>query len=364
MAVWCLKILVDTLWYFAVMGPFFAVWYSWIAKAGVLLPVFYAGYILLRKRNSGILEAQGSVFLWQCKILAGMAFLEMAFTSVKNWEEHGAVWTFLFFAFGVLFLRITRLGEEYRRNVRFWVWNGVYVIGVLFLAAALTSKVVVQAVLWLVKNIYFKLIVPILMAFVYVAAGAANLVLWLLRKLFPPEIAEQIQDITMPMMAKGTPFTQEAEEVAGLPMPFRVFAWIELAVVVMLLVWYFVRRLLGEVSREKRMPQAGTIEKSSLERPERPFRRKRNSAKQQEGIRFVYQKFLKLCRKQGIEITASDTSREIQKKAQHVWDEKTTEALRELYLKARYSEQQIQESEIEQAKREYRKLQKESAHLL
>ena len=73
---------------------------------------------------------------------------------------------------------------------------------------------------------------------------------------------------------------------------------------------------------------------------------------------------MKLCRKQGIEITASDTSREIQKKAQHVWDEEATEALRELYLKARYSDQQIQEGEIEQAKREYRKLQKESTHLL
>lgn len=363
MAVWCLKILVDTLWYFAVMGPLFAIWYPWITKFGCLLPVIYVVYILIRKRKSGILEEQKSVFLWQCKILAGMTFVEMAFSSVENWERYAAVWAFLFFAFGVLMLRITRLGEEYRKNIRFWVWNGVYVVGVLFLAAALTSEVVTQAALWIVRNIYFKLIVPFLMAILYVVAGAANLVVWVLKQIFPPEIANQMQEVVMPAVGGGTQMTEEAEEVAGLPVPLQTFAWILAAAAVVLIVWYFSRKLLEEVSERRRRPQTGTVVKSSLERPDTVFKKKGKITKQQEGIRLVYQKFLRLCRKQGVEIAASDTSRRIQEKAQSIWEEEKTGRLRELYLKARYSEQQIQEGEIEQAKKEYQKLKKESAQL-
>ena len=53
-------------------------------------------------------------------------------------------------------------------------------------------------------------------------------------------------------------------------------------------------------------------------------------------IRELYRKFLRLCRKNSVELKRSDTSSDIEKKSRSLFPEEESEAFREIYIRARY----------------------------
>ncbi|NLW39605.1 MAG: hypothetical protein GXY96_01560 [Tissierellia bacterium] len=75
-----------------------------------------------------------------------------------------------------------------------------------------------------------------------------------------------------------------------------------------------------------------------------------------EQIRYYYRKLLIKMEKRGVNITSSDTSFEINLKAEKNMDGKALDDLRRIYIEARYKEGEIDESKVKKMKKLYKRL--------
>ena len=72
-------------------------------------------------------------------------------------------------------------------------------------------------------------------------------------------------------------------------------------------------------------------------------------------IRYYYRKFLSKMDKSGIEILETDTSLQINKKANEVYPEDISR-IREIYINSRYSNSQVEEKDVKEMEELYKKL--------
>lgn len=355
MILWCIKISVDIFWYMAVMTPVLAVLpFPW-AQIGYLFPVIYAVLTFFTKHDE-TLGTQKTFFIWQLRVLLVVTAIEWTILGTTVWSE-AVVWMIAFLVSGVFFLRITRLGKDYRRDKLFWAWNAIYLLALLFLALLLTSDTVVFGVGWLLKCIYFYVIVPILQTILSGFGWVIYVVVLIVWKIFdkigfgfPKEMVSQIlftaEDIT----------EEEVEELREIPFSIQTVFSILCAIAVGIGIYFLYRKLVS-VSKNEDENHTGLV-KTRLEKPEHADTGRKKRVRQ-TGIRLIYQKFLGLCEKSGISITPYETSLRVQKRAEDIWKESELQPLRELYLKARYGMQQAEEEDIERAKRQYKKIKEE-----
>jgi len=89
------------------------------------------------------------------------------------------------------------------------------------------------------------------------------------------------------------------------------------------------------------------------------FRRLTNFIKpksNEEKIRLYYKKFLENCQEYQIEIRGSDTSLDVSKKAQYIFDPIIMEKMRKIYIRVRYGQQKVNTSTYEEFKGYYKEL--------
>lgn len=357
MALLVLKICVDVCWYLAVMCPIIAALPLPLAAVFYALPAVYALALLFKQIDFSAFLPNQDIFLWECKLLLLAAALEIGFAGASNWENRSAMWVFLFLSLGVLLLRMSRLGDKYQKDKRFWMWNGIYVVAVLLLALAGTSDAMLHSVVWLVKSAYMNLIVPILLGILYLFSSILEVLVSGLMSLFPEwELKTRIQEFTV------DPLAEQLKDVEEKDIPYQ-FKWIMVVIIVIIaavVIWQIYKKLTDttESNPEKTL---GMMTKSRIAKKDRKTGPgKDREDKQEHTVRVLYQKFLKLCVKNGIEITPAESSLEIQEKASSVWETEEIRPLRRIYIKARYSGKNVSEAEMESAKEEYRKIKKSS----
>jgi len=76
----------------------------------------------------------------------------------------------------------------------------------------------------------------------------------------------------------------------------------------------------------------------------------------EEKIRLYYKKFLENCQEHQIEIRGSDTSLDVSKKAQYIFDPIIMEKMRKIYIRVRYGQQKVNTSTYEEFKGYYKEL--------
>lgn len=361
MAVWGIKLAVDICWYFAWVSPILVFLPSLAVWIGYGIPVVYAIYLVGKKIQGTVLQSQKDVFFWQCKLLGILIALELVFCGAEVWKEQADVWVICFLAFGILLLRMTRLGEEYQADKQFWGWNTAYLAGILLTAVLVSSDFMMNTILWIIQTVYFHIIFPVLMGILYVIAWLCDKIVAIINQLLFSKFQSSLLEQTMDMFQLEDTTKQWKEpEITSFPVSFQTILWC-LAIMAVLLIIVIVYRKLLSASDTVQTSKIGSVQKMRIEKSERTRRRKtyQNQEGVQEGIRLLYQKFLRLYRQKGLSGQEYETSEEIQRNAEQVWDKQEMEKLRNLYVRERYGEEQIEQSEIDSMKRMFQRWKRE-----
>lgn len=145
----------------------------------------------------------------------------------------------------------------------------------------------------------------------------------------------------------------ETTETGQAPAILRLLGRL-LPVLFLLILLYFLYRKLTDMGNRSGEKIYGTVERSGIPAEKRPSGRilglfeKRN-------VRYYYRRFLLLCRKRGIVIPDSATSRRIEENAQALWPGKELFRFHEIYRNVRYGEYPETEREVKEARELYRR---------
>lgn len=85
-----------------------------------------------------------------------------------------------------------------------------------------------------------------------------------------------------------------------------------------------------------------------------------------KAVRYYYRKFLKVCRHCGYVLEKSDNSATVERGAKYIFRPEKffiLSHLRQIYIKARYSEHEVTRQDVEEIKKDYEALEKESSDL-
>ena len=85
-----------------------------------------------------------------------------------------------------------------------------------------------------------------------------------------------------------------------------------------------------------------------------------------KAVRYYYRQFLKICRRHGYVLEKSDNSAIVEHSAKYIFRPENFSILshlRQIYIKARYSEHHVTDQDVEQIKKDYEALKQESGEL-
>ena len=111
--------------------------------------------------------------------------------------------------------------------------------------------------------------------------------------------------------------------------------------------------------RGGRLPAQPVSERSVGRAESARFYRPPGRGTPRETVRYYYYKFLLLCRSRGLLFRPSDTSQRIAQQARESFSPEALEALREEYIRARYSLAPVDRAAARRAQQLYRRLRDE-----
>ena len=316
----------------------------------LLTELAYLIWLTVRQAYMPVWETQTEIFSVYWKVFLGVLILE--------WLGAPAETRAMTLPAGltasvccILLNRSLRHEPSVYRTLRFQAVNLIGLAAVGFAALLLGSETFLSLVGTGLGWFYNTLIAPLLMGIIYLLIQLIKGIAWLFSfiKLKDPE-KKDAQDIKLDGLDTEMELIQ-GEEAVGIRF-LTALLIIAAAAAAFLLLRALARGL-------RKAKQAGTMQAVTLRSvaeeavpepvaPRGPVRR----------IREIYRRFLRLCLRRKVAIARSDTSLDVQRKSEGLFEEADSAALRRLYLKARYRET-ADEEEAEQARQLYRQLKKE-----
>lgn len=358
MFLWIVKWITDVCWYLAILEPVRLSLPKIWKMVCEILPILYGGWmVLLWKQKRMAVVSQKQVFFWECRILVAAIAVNLIYHTEMQLKTMSCIWIIVFAMFGIFQLRLERLDEEEQKDPLFLAWNGMTCVMIALAAAVFASSPVLQIVVWSVKWIYFRIIVPILMGIVYLIGILADILVWFLSLIFPD--SSGIREMTELLNSgQGWNIPLQNEEVTGFPVSMRMLFWFLLGVIFCIAVVFLYKKLVLAME-EKNAGSSQTIVKQKIKKEDREEVHKRNRGEEHsDAVRRTYQKFLLFCKKQGMRLEVFDTSEEVQQKALDLGKEKgkkELEGLRKLYIAARYSTEISGKEKGEEAEEYYKR---------
>ncbi len=327
-------------------------WVRWLAVLPAAVPFFLPGAVradwiaalpglgylvwMVRREDYGLSWSRGAdVFSMLWKVCIPFALLFSVYGGVKSLAGQGLPAFLLAAVSSVLLLRSIRHGPDVYCQCSYQLLNGVSAALLLALAWLASTDWFLNG-LWAV---YARVVLPVLQTVLMAVslAGAVlfllvfGLVMWLISL-----VSEAAWVETEAAAAQGE-LTKQVREVAG-----SGAEWLERVVLLLLVaagaaaLFYFFRWMTRRWAERAYVHGAGDcLSPAEAARRREPRRLPRTYAGR---IRGQYRRFLRHCRKRGIEIEASDTSEEVEAKACRRLVDRGAELadLRLLYRKARY----------------------------
>lgn len=166
-----------------------------------------------------------------------------------------------------------------------------------------------------------------------------------------PQTDEEIADI----------FKRMLENDSGLPIWLTKLLSIVSKLLIIILIIYLIKRVLKKyVLYNKKEEKAYIEEREYIDIKDEKAKKERISIFEPrdigEKIRYYYKKYLIKIQKKGINIENSDTSLDINMKAEGDFDKKGIKELRDIYIETRYGEKEANETMAEDVKRLYKKI--------
>lgn len=311
-----------------------------IAGFVILLPCFVYGFYCLAKRAwDPELSESREQFLLLVKILPFMLVVGLFAIDVGRLQTHTLPHAVLFLVSSILLLRMLRQKPSVLSDRRFLLANGLAASGALLAALFFSSKAFLGTVSAALSALWSVLVTPLLV----IIMAVAMVVYWLFSLLFSGTAVKQTgQEIHIDLEG-----AEELMEEAGLPGSsghpvLAAFFVLLLAALVIFIIFLLFRRLRPAIGGRK---GNASLEKRSFLPSQESGRNKRTvfslAGTPQDRVRRRYAKVLKLCAKRGAEgLAGVSTMQQLQIECSVLPEgAKELEALRELYLAARYGEE-------------------------
>jgi len=362
-----IKIINDLSLYFAIIFYLKAIiapgsiWF-WLPAA---LPVFIYGFGLyknIRSKNQVLSYGKQKDYFLKTLRFLPLFLLPAFFTlDLRTLEQQALPWLIVYLFSGVVLLNLLRHNASWQKNKLFLALHlgGILLCSFLCLEAGRTRllQILGQGFLLLYKHV----ISPLLILF----GTCISFFIWLFVQ-FITLLAEKGAEKTTDFDWSSAPSVKDAignntgsglAFILSLLKPLLFLAVIGAMVITL-------KRLSGTFSAKKADPHNST----SQQREALPF--KPPSAgllpkifvpkDPRLAVRFYYRKFLTLCLEHGIAISPSNTSSQIQEKAQRIFPGKTLQEIRQLYIAARYDDKPVSPEEVEKIKSLYKEIKKQN----
>lgn len=254
---------------------------------------------------------------------------------------------------GIALLRILRHSREVIDSLSFRRSNLITLAAVIAAGALLSSETFISGVTHIASLIYNGVFVNLIMAVIYVVIKGASLLSGLFSMIFNKQVTFQSEgDDT----AAGRPdFYFEDEGLAQVPQPLVYAAAVFAAVLAVYLAVKLFKQLAGRNRRFE--TNGGEISRESISLSRRsPFSLRFSSDR--EKVRQQYRKFLKECLARGMRILPSNDSLEIENGASELFPGAPLSKLRQVYIKARYTEKEITGDDLRHSKELYSAIKK------
>lgn len=285
----------------------------WLCYAGTFMPTW---------------DTQKEIFSIYWKVLAGVFVFEalLDFSSAAASTLPAGV---MALACCILLNRALRHEESVYRTMRYQLVNLAGLAAVAFAALLLGSPAVLGAVGAALGWIYDNLISPVLMALLYVFIQLIKGISWLFSWIH----IEKVEETEVTNLESGDAAStdwMEFEEGGGVDIRILYAFLIILAGVLLFLL---LRKLAGSLRKKASVIQKVNERRLAVTQHEPEDPPAHGAVRK---IRELYRKFLRLCRKNSVELKRSDTSSDIEKKSRSLFPEEESEAFREIYIRARY----------------------------
>lgn len=270
--------------------------------------------------------------------------------------EHVIVFILLFLISSIFLMRMLRQESEVFNNPRFRIINALSVLLVFVLALLMSSQAFLGAVLSLLGLVYRTLCLPVLYLISYLFMGVVYVVDWVIRTFFSSE--GPTEDI-MENLSQGL---EQLKPIAGdgAAGPSDTVTMIAQGILIVIAIIFVVilvlRNKKGRLSLERSSVQEfrSTI---VAYRPEEKIPADRFPPREpRAAVRYYYRSFLRLCSRLGHDFPRNSTSASIEKAVSHRFDEETLQAMRETYIRARYSEHDISKEDAASIKAQVKNL--------
>ncbi len=307
----------------------------WLCFLGTYVPVW---------------DRQVEIFSFFWKILAGVLVFE-AVMDLRTAAASTLPAGLITLVCCILLNRALRHEASVYRTLHFQLVNAAGLAGVGAAAVLLGSPVVLRAVGAALSWFYEHVISPILMALIWLFVELMkgfNWILQLIRKKDP----EEPPVVEIPSGPVDSTDWRVVEEGRGFDIRVLYAILILLACVLLFLL---LRKLAGTLRKKAAVPHREGERRMAAPPPPREELPARGPVRK---IREIYRKFLRLCRSRSVDLVRSDTSLDVEKKSYTLFDPEESEALRQLYLKARYREE-AEPSDAEEAARVFARIKKQ-----
>ena len=279
--------------------------------------------------------------------------------------DHIVPFAMIFLIANIFMLRLLRQDAEIFNETKFRVMNLLTVGATLLAAVIITSK---PALMLLGKfyDFILTLLQPVLYLFVYGGYGLYWVLTWIIatvRSLMSGESVDQNQllESGMELLPEGF----EPDYLGTSPDFVRLVQGAIVVIGVLLVVLYFLGNRRG---RNKRSEGSIREVRSSVTnyRPdeEKIYADHFPPREPRAAVRYYYRNFLRICQNLGHEFPRHFTSKHIENTISYHFEKEPLQRMRDTYIRARYSEQEITKEDVKQIKEQVKLLKSDVSELL
>ena len=238
-------------------------------------------------------------------------------------------WAAFWLLSNIALLRALRHETAVRNDPRFHLMNLGLVASIPAISICLSSERVISLVVTPLSTFYRQVLLPVLVSLLWIPF---MLLQWLFNLLFPPYANNPTEEVPEDLGEFKEPFDTE---IFDIPNELEILFWVVLALGVAAILFLLLRSFFKtQASTSVAFRKSESAAHSDDLKPKKRLAESSNV----QRIRRQYRKFLKLCRGQGIVITESFTSRDIDQRAQRNSNlSPFSPKIRQLYIKARYA---------------------------
>ncbi len=317
------------------------------------LPALYVGLTIAGQRYYIDHDSQADLFRTG---MAVVIFIAIVFVLLMK-LDYIIPFAVLFLISYIFMLRLLRQDAEIFNETKFRVVNLLTIGGVMAAALFLTSDLFLSFLSVTVTPVFELLMQPVIYLLTWLGMGLFYAMLWLItfiRSLGSGETVDQNDLLAAEMgFVPGGP---EQSEMVTNPNFVRLLQGGIVILGIFLIVLWFLGNQKGKKKRSEGSIKESRSSVTNVRPEEKVYADHFPPREPRAAVRYHYRNFLRLCQELGHDFPRHFTSRHIQNVVAYQFEKEKLETLRQTYIRARYSEDEITKDDVKQMKEQVKSL--------